>query len=134
MRCHKVGPEGGIVGPNLSDVGLKRDRKYILESILLPNQQIATGFEAIRVQMKTGRNYNGVVKTDGEKELILDGGDGATIHILKSEVGSRTKGLSGMPDDIAKPLKKRELRDLVEFLASQKTPTTQPATMATKNP
>ena len=99
---------------------MKHDRKYILESILLPNQQIAPGFEAVRVQMKTGRSYNGVVKSDGEKELVLDGGDGATISIVKSEIDSRTKGLSGMPQDVAKPLKKREIRDLVEFLAGQK--------------
>jgi quinoprotein glucose dehydrogenase len=134
LRCHKVDGQGGVAGPELTGVASRHDRKYLLESIVNPNAQIAPGFESVTVKMKAGRNYVGVVKADAENELVIDAGDGATVHIAKKEVESRTKGLSPMPQDISKTLSKRDVRDVVEFLSTLKLPTTgavattQPAT------
>ncbi|MEO8428858.1 MAG: PVC-type heme-binding CxxCH protein, partial [Verrucomicrobiota bacterium] len=36
MRCHKVQGEGGDVGPDLTGIGTRQKREYILESILFP--------------------------------------------------------------------------------------------------
>jgi quinoprotein glucose dehydrogenase len=134
MRCHKVDGQGGVAGPDLTGVAARRDRAYLLESLINPNAKIAPGFEAVTVRVKQGRNYTGVVKADGEQEVVIDAGDGATVHIAKAEIDSRTKGLSPMPQDISKPLSKRDIRNLVEFLASLKTPATQPAQPATPAP
>ena len=59
-----------------------------------------------------------VVRHDRE----VDRGDAKGVEqtIAKSDIASRKTGLSAMPQDIAKPLSKHELRDLVEFLAEQK--------------
>jgi quinoprotein glucose dehydrogenase len=130
-RCHTIqgnGAGGGTNGPNLSDVGIRKDRPYILESVINPNAQIAPGFENVTVKVKAGKRYTGVVRADTPDTIVLDAGDGAIIHINKKELETRTKGLSPMPADIAKPLNKRDLRNLVEYLASQKTPATQPTT------
>ena len=82
--------------------------------------------------MKAGRNYAGVVRADSDAELVLDAGDGAVIHMDKKEIQSRTKGLSPMPQDVSKALTKRELRNVVSYLAELKTPpSTQPAAPAT---
>jgi quinoprotein glucose dehydrogenase len=125
LRCHKIGDQGGgIVGPNLSGVATRHDRAYLLESVLNPNAKIAPGFEAVAIKMKDGKSYNGVVKSEDDKQIILDTADASGIKINKAEVVSREKGLSPMPQDVAKPLNKRDLRDLIEFLAQQKQPTT----------
>lgn len=68
------------------------------------------------------------MKVDNGDELVLDAGDGAVIHVDKKEIETRSKGTSAMPPDIAKPLSKRDLRNLVEFLANLKGPGTGPAT------
>jgi quinoprotein glucose dehydrogenase len=128
LRCHKINGDGGVAGPDLTGVAARHDRSYLLESIINPNRQIAPGFEAVTVKVKAGRNYTGVVKADDDKEVVIDAGDGATIHILKKEIEKRTKGLSPMPQNISQPLSKRDLRNLVEFLASLTTePTTRTA-------
>jgi quinoprotein glucose dehydrogenase len=127
LRCHKLAGQGGVAGPDLTGVASRHPRQYLLESIVNPNAQIAPGFESVVVHMKAGRNYAGVVKSDAENELVIDAGDGATVHIVKNEIESRSKGLSPMPQDISKTLNKRDVRDLVEFLSTLK----QPATMAT---
>lgn len=130
VRCHKIAGTGGVAGPDLSSVATKHERSYFLESIVNPNAQIAPGFENVTVHVKAGRNYSGVVRSENEGEIVIDAGDGATIHIDKKEVGSRTKGLSPMPQDISKTLSKRDVRDLVEFLSTLKAPTTAPVSGA----
>jgi len=101
-----------------------------LESVLNPNAKIAPGFEAVTIKLKDGKSYNGVVKSETGKEIVLDTADASGIKIDKSQVVSRQKGLSPMPQDVAKPLNKRDLRNLIEFLAEQKQPTTTQAAAA----
>lgn len=127
MRCHKVDGQGGVAGPDLTGLASRSDRAHLLEAIVNPNAKISAGFESVTVRMKAGRNYTGVVKAETNAELVIDAGDGATVHVDKKEVDSRSKGLSPMPQDIVKPLSKRDVRDLVEFLATLKAPATQPA-------
>jgi quinoprotein glucose dehydrogenase len=128
LRCHKIGDQGGgIVGPNLSGVGARNDRAYLLQSVLDPNAKIAAGFEAVAIKLRDGKGYNGVVKSETDKEIVLDTADASGIKINKAEVVKREKGLSPMPQEVAKPLNKRDLRNLIEFLAQQKQPTTQAA-------
>jgi quinoprotein glucose dehydrogenase len=134
MRCHKIDGQGGVAGPELSGVASRHERQYLLESIVNPNAQIAPGFESTIAHMKAGKNYSGVIKADTNDELIIDSGDGATIHLAKKEIESRTKGLSPMPQDISKTLSKRDVRDLVEFLSTLKAPATQPAQTAAAQP
>lgn len=120
LRCHKVGDEGGEVGPNLSDIGKRQKREYILESIVLPNQQIAQGFETVVVTMTNGKTYAGVLRGEDANALTVVTAEGATLHLPKNLVDTRERGDSAMPADVMKYLSKNELRDLVEYLAGQK--------------
>ena len=42
--CHKVGDDGGALGPDLSRIGAQRDEASIRRSILNPNAEIVEGF------------------------------------------------------------------------------------------
>ena len=46
--------------------------------------------------------------------------EGKLVTVRKNQIEERQRGKSAMPDDVAKFLSKTELRNLVEFLASQK--------------
>jgi len=48
------------------------------------------------------------------------------VKIKKSNIEKRDGGLSGMPDGMGEILSKRDLRNLVEFLASQIAPLEKP--------
>jgi quinoprotein glucose dehydrogenase len=120
MRCHKINGEGGEVGPDLSHVGAKNPREYLLESIVLPNKKIAQGFDSVLVKLKDGAAYAGVVKSENDATLEINSPEDGLLKIDKSKIESRTPGLSPMPPEIATTLTKRELRDLIEFLATQK--------------
>ncbi|MCY2946365.1 MAG: HEAT repeat domain-containing protein [Planctomycetota bacterium] len=120
QRCHQIGEAGGIVGPALHDIGVKKDRKYLLESLIFPNRQIAEGFETLVVTLHSGKTLTGILKAESATELTLLAADGQTLKVKKSDIDERQKGLSAMPADLPKHLTKSEIRDLIEFLAQQK--------------
>jgi quinoprotein glucose dehydrogenase len=122
VRCHTAEGKGGSVGPVLDGVGQRQTRQYILESIVDPNAKIAPGFESAVVKTRSGKTHIGVVRKEDAQYLILIDANGRLDSIDKSEIVSRERGLSAMPQDIAKSLSKRDLRDLVEFLDGLKTP------------
>lgn len=120
VRCHTIRGNGGKVGPDLSRIGAEKTREYILESIVDPNKVIAKGFETVVLTLDDGRQRAGIVKYEDAKKVRIIAPDGKQYEIIKSTIDERTSGKSAMPQDVAKPLTKSNLRDLVEFLAEQK--------------
>ena len=114
---------GGTVGPNLAGIGSKKDRPYLLESILLPNKQIAPGFDAVTLKLKDGKPaVSGVLKAETDAEYSVDVVDKGIVKVAKSAVASRSPGQSPMPEGLGKALSKQDMRNLVEFLATLKAP------------
>jgi quinoprotein glucose dehydrogenase len=125
LRCHKVrGPRGepfgGDVGPDLTGLGAKQSRDYILEAIVDPNAKIAQGFETVVLATDDGQVVTGVLRSEDDKAVHLITAEGKTIDVPKSTIEDRKRGQSAMPADVIKQLSKAELRDLVEYLANLK--------------
>jgi quinoprotein glucose dehydrogenase len=120
IRCHKIGTENVVVGPDLSGLAARKDRRYMLESIMKPNAQIAPGFESVLLKLKGNITVGGILKKETDKEIVLADPNEGEQEIDKADVIARSKGLSPMPEGMDKMLTRRELRDLVEFLASLK--------------
>lgn len=121
-RCHQIGNDGGgNAGPKLDGLATRAVREHLLESIVLPNQQITPGFEAALITRKNGETLAGTVKSETATEVVLlNPEDGSDIRILKSDIVTREKGPSGMPEGFATLLSRQELRDVVEFLGTLK--------------
>jgi len=119
IRCHKVNNDGAEVGPILTGVGKRQNREYLLESIVDPNAKISAGFETVIVTLLDGSVHAGILKGESESELTLMQPTGVPEKLKKAQVKSRERGPSGMPA-LAAVLTKKDLRDLVEYLASLK--------------
>ena len=117
LRCHKVNGTGGGVGPDLTGIGKKQTREYLLESIVDPNKQIAKGFETVVLTLTNGQVKSGILRFDNGKEVHLMNPDGQLIVVPTSRIEERSRGKSAMPEDVIKKLSRSELRDLVEYLA-----------------
>jgi quinoprotein glucose dehydrogenase len=118
VRCHRIKGQGGDVGPDLSKVGAQKDRHYLLESMLLPNKQIAQGFDSVMVVLKDGDSQAGVLKSETPDALVLNTPDNGLVTIKKSDIQSRKAALSPMPEGLGQILSKRDLRNLVEYLST----------------
>jgi quinoprotein glucose dehydrogenase len=126
LRCHKIKVPageamGGEVGPELSDVGARQNREYLLESIVNPDKQIAQGFETVVLATGDGKVYTGVLRGEDDKEVRLITAEGQSFVVSKGTIEERKRGPSAMPADLVSKLSKSELRDLVEYLANLKT-------------
>jgi quinoprotein glucose dehydrogenase len=119
LRCHKINTRGGEVGPDLTHIAKDKNREYLLESLVIPNRKIAEGFESVVIATTDGQSMVGVLKGEDDRELRLMTSEGIPIVVPKNEIEERARGPSAMPEDVMKHLTKRELRDLVEFLAGQ---------------
>jgi len=121
QRCHRLDGRGGDVGPSVDGIGAKHPRLYLLESIVAPSRKIAEGFASVSVELGNGDEYSGTVRKETDAELQLNLADGSVAKIDKSQIIlKQTSSLSGMPPGMGQILTKRELRDLVEFLAQRK--------------
>jgi quinoprotein glucose dehydrogenase len=117
LRCHKVAGLGGEVGPDLTGIGKKYKRDYLLESIVDPNKQIAKGYETVVLTLNSGLTKIGVLKSEDANEVRIMTAEGQLLAIPKSQIDDRSRGPSAMPSDLIQKMSRTEVRDLVEFLA-----------------
>jgi len=122
LRCHSVGDSGGNVGPNLAGIGKTKTADYLLESIMDPNKQIAEGFGTLIVVTDDGLQYQGLVQKEADDLIHMIDADGNRFHIVKEEIIARKNGKSAMPEELTKSLTNFQLRDLIAYLVSLKTP------------
>jgi quinoprotein glucose dehydrogenase len=119
-QCHRIGEEGGTAGPPLDGIGAKQSREYLLESLIFPGKAIAPGYELVAVLLQNDAVETGRVTRESDAELVLVGPDGQEKAIPKAKIKVARRGLSAMPDGLSRLLSRRELRDLVEYLAGLK--------------
>jgi len=120
QRCHKITGVGGEVGPDLTDIGAKQKRDYLLEALVDPNKAIAKGFETLIVETSAGQVLTGILKEENAKEVKLITPEGRMLVIPKADIENRSQGKSAMPDTVREQLSLRDLRDLVEYLSTLK--------------
>ncbi|WP_164103290.1 PVC-type heme-binding CxxCH protein [Candidatus Laterigemmans baculatus] len=121
VRCHKVAGQGGEVGPDLTAIAKDKNRRYLLESIVTPDSQIAKGFETTVIADDLGTVHTGIVRRETEEVVELIRADGSLVRVPTEEIVARRRGQSAMPADLVKYLTPRELRDLVAYLSGLET-------------
>jgi quinoprotein glucose dehydrogenase len=123
LKCHKLGDEGGSeAGPDLSTVGSRLTREELLEAIVLPNAKIAEGFENWIFQLDDGTLRAGRLLAEDDRTVaveVKDGDDTVVEELDPKSITARKRDLSSMPENVIEHLSRRELRDVLEFLASQ---------------
>jgi putative heme-binding domain-containing protein len=119
--CHRLGSEGGRIGPALTGAGSRFSRIHLVESILDPNRALAPSYETAVAILRSGEIIVGVRVAETETALTLGLAEGAERVIARDEVQElRVEPRSIMPEDLAEQLSAEELVDVVEFLAGER--------------
>ncbi len=116
-KCHKIGRDGGDVGPDLSQVGARLPAEMLLDSILFPNHVIADGFRQEVIQTDDERFVTGRVESETPDAVTLVTAEGKRETVGKKRIAARKPSDSAMPADYVKKLKPEEIRNLVAFLS-----------------
>jgi putative heme-binding domain-containing protein len=119
IRCHAYGDYGGSAGPRLNGVASRLTREQILESLIEPSARIAPGFGTVSLELTNGKKVNGILQEEKSNGLLIKIGDKPDTLIVKENISKRTDGMSSMPP-MRFLLTKKEIRDLVSFLATMK--------------
>ena len=72
------------------------------------------------VTTKDGTSFAGVVQSESDGEIVLNSPEDGIVKVKKADITARERGLSSMPEGLASLLSRRDLRDLIEYLASLK--------------
>ena len=119
VRCHTVGTVGSTVGPPLTHIANTLTREQILESLVDPSARIAPGYGNVSIKLKGGQEVIGVLTKETADELIIKTSDAEPLVIATARIEKRQNLPSSMPP-MGELLSKREIRDIVEYLASLK--------------
>lgn len=120
LRCHEIDGKGGKVGPDLSKIGGRVTREYLLESLLAPELTLAKGYEGVLIATIDGNVFTGTLAEENDSLVRIIEGDGNEREIAKDQIEHRQGGKSVMPGDLLQQISSSDVRDLVEYLASLK--------------
>lgn len=121
MACHRVGDEGGVIGPSLNGVGAGMPLDQIVESILWPDRQIKEGFQAVAFTTTAGASITGYIEREGD-DIVWYRSTATpwTVPLSKKDIATREMIPTLMPAGLTASLSEEQLRDLVAYLASLK--------------
>lgn len=121
--CHRVGPRGGRLGPDLTRIGVTQSGAALRTSIRRASAAIATGYQSVTLVTGDGTRIRGLRKGEDAFSIqVLDTSERLQGY-LKADLASVTKDSSSlMPDYGPDRLSDADLDDLVAFLATLKGP------------
>lgn len=118
VACHKIGGQGGIVGPELDAVGRGVPVELLIEAVVWPNRQIKEGYVATTLTLKDGRKLQGYKVSEAGGEMQLrELASGQTSRFTAAQIAERQDAGSLMPEGLIMNMTQEELRDLVAYLA-----------------
>jgi putative heme-binding domain-containing protein len=121
LACHHFGPEGGNVGPDLTAVGQRFQRRDIHEAILEPSKAISEQYASFLFTLKNGETYVGQVASESNYhyDVVIDPIRGEHRQIGKTSLKSKELNpVSLMPPGLINVLTKEEILDLLAYIES----------------
>jgi len=120
VRCHRCQSfqQGEGLGPDLTQVGKRFQKKEILESIVYPSHVISDQY-ASKVVVVNGRTYTGMVIPRGKEGIKLLLSDGQQLKLSHEQIDDILPSQqSAMPSGLLNPLTIRQVADLFAFLSA----------------
>ena len=119
MRCHSYDDRGGNAGPRLNGVANRISREQILQALISPSARLAPGFGMVTLELKDGKKLTAILQEESKAGLKVKEGLEPVRTIPGDQIVKKEYAQSSMPD-MKVILSKKEIRDVVSFLAEQK--------------
>ncbi|MFD2572730.1 HEAT repeat domain-containing protein [Spirosoma soli] len=119
IRCHAYDDLGGNAGPRLNGVASRLTREQLLEALVNPSARLAPGYGTVTLELKNGKTISGILQGETPEGVSVKVGDQPDTVIPRNQIAKQTNAPSSMPE-MKYLLTKREIRDVVSFLATLK--------------
>jgi putative heme-binding domain-containing protein len=115
LVCHSIRGGGGVVAPDLSKIGERATREYLLQSLIDPSAVVVPGYGNMTVTLKDGSTISGSLVKDGKEGLVLRMPDKSEKTVAVADLKTRSAAISTMPP-MGTLMSKHEIRDIIDFL------------------
>jgi putative heme-binding domain-containing protein len=116
--CHAIGRDGGNLGPDLSDVGRRRDPKYLEESLIAPDADVPIRYRTLQVVTKSGQTIIGVRLNEDDVSIQLRDVKDNLRSFLKENIREMQHDKPSLMPAYGSKLSKQELENVVAYLNS----------------
>jgi putative heme-binding domain-containing protein len=118
VRCHSIGRAGGSLGPDLSDVGRRRDLAYLEESLVNPAADIPIRYRSIQVITKSGQTIAGIRLNEDDVSVQLRDEQDNMRSFLKETLREIRHDQPSLMPAYGSKLSRKEIDDVVAYLSS----------------
>jgi putative heme-binding domain-containing protein len=118
LMCHRVGEEGGAVGPELSGIASRFSRHDILESIIEPSKVISEQYANTDFVLSNGDILTGRIVAETADKVVIRPSMLVpdTREIRRADIQSReVSKISPMPPGLLDMFTKAEILDLLAY-------------------
>ena len=114
--CHSVKGVGGLLGPDLTNIGNRND-EILLTSILDPSRMVSYELRLTVVATKSGEVFSGTVSAETVSSITIKNPGGEEHTILKENIEKKTvTDQSIMPEGYERIIDEKGMADLIGFL------------------
>lgn len=121
-KCHQFNGSGGIVGPDLTGLSRRYTTQYLLETLIDPNKEISSQYQATLFELEDGRMITGrVANLNNNRYMVQEDmiAPGKLTNVDREAiVFTRPSRVSPMPEDLLNSFTKDEILDLLGYLRS----------------
>ena len=120
-NCHRVGGEGGFLGPPLDSIAARRTSERIRRDVLEPDVDIPEGYRQITAITHDGDRITGLEKNSDTFSLQIMTRDGQYRLINRGDIAKvEPQNKSPMPSGYEQKLSAKQLENLFAYLDRQR--------------
>ena len=117
VKCHRYGKQGEAIGPDLSTVSQRFQKREILESILFPSHTISDQYSSKTVTTSNGLSFTGIVGALADGTVVVLQPNGQKTTIRKGDIEEIVPSpKSAMPEGLLDSLTLEDIADLFAYL------------------
>lgn len=116
--CHTIGGHGGLIGPDLTDLGAQSTVQRIRDALTVAKPHPPVGYRPVTAHLRDGSEVRGVLKNENYFSYQILGDDDR-LHLLSSDEIERLDrdSTSLMPTDYDERLSAEEFTNLIAYLS-----------------
>jgi putative heme-binding domain-containing protein len=119
VTCHRIGLQGGSLGPDLTDIGRRRGLKFLAESLAKPEADIPINYRGVQIVLKSGQTVSGIrLNYDDLSIQVRDNRDNLRSFLRDNIQDIRYDRPSLMPAYAS--MNKKDFDDVIAYLNSLK--------------
>jgi len=122
INCHRFNGRGEGIGPDLTTVAQRFQRKEILESIVYPNQVVSDQYVS-HIVTANGKSYTGIAARNADGSMIVLQSDAQKVQLAAADIEDvQPSKISAMPEGLLNKLSLEQVADLFAYVMNAPEP------------